>query len=338
MSLVHVHLLMVQTKINCSPFLPASGETSITAGNYIVPFTFTLPFNIPPTYQGKYGNVIYSANICLKETGIFSSTKSYTVPFVVSNPTTNIEQRPLRLAAETDKYGCCDNNRGNFKIDVNTDFSAYFPGQPVLINGFAINENPEDTTMRVNMSLVLNETFYGRRTHALKSKTKRHKIVDWDGVRPAASRIDFTNQRTFDIPDVQESDMRHCQFIDTCYTLEFSMELPGACSGALETGSPVIILGRMSNPPTQTAVPSAPVDLSISNVDRIGLPPTGPPVIPLPMPEAPPSYFEATKKDSDFLSMPAAVQSTGVPAANQSQSGPNQTSYYDWSQSAFTYT
>lgn len=49
-------------------------------------------------------------------------------------------QRPLRLAAETDTYGCCDNNHGNFKIEINTDFSAYFPGQPVVINGFAINE------------------------------------------------------------------------------------------------------------------------------------------------------------------------------------------------------
>lgn len=111
-------------------------------------------------------------------------------------------------------YSCMQTSK-EFGEKAEDSMSKFYLTLPLLLH-----YSSESSTMRVNMSLVLNETFYGRRTQALKSKTKRRQIVQWDGTRNAASRIDFTNQRTFDIPDVQESDMRHCHFIDVCYTLE----------------------------------------------------------------------------------------------------------------------
>nr|XP_039272274.1 arrestin domain-containing protein 2-like [Styela clava] len=320
-------------------------DVSITPGLYNSPFQYQLPTAIPSKFVSKYGTVSYTIAVSVESSGVFASDEANTFVMDVYNPTSPpAPLRPIRLFGEGEDTGCFGGLE-MIKFELTTDKNYYSPGESILVDGYVMNGSSV-ATEKVRMSLVQHLTVYGRRSDFsftssgnLKSKEKKYLVAQWDceNVRPRGT-VNLVNRRSIAIPGIPESDLKHCQSIDVKYSLQFEVLLSGWCSMTIISNPVAIFIGNNQQPQHQSGVtPSAPAadaytlhdqgDMSSAAPGYETLSPPGPKEPP------PPNYDDAIKYGSAVTTSNADSKPSAPPSADT----PNMGTYYDWSQSAFTY-
>lgn len=114
-----------------------SGTITIPAGQHIYPFTLTLPYNIPGTYNGEYGSVSYRLKAVVDRPMAFDYKDS--LMFVVATLVDLNASRGLELLEPT-SYSknktlyCCCWSRGHIEMDVHLPKKSLTPQDNVKVS------------------------------------------------------------------------------------------------------------------------------------------------------------------------------------------------------------
>ncbi|XP_078484314.1 arrestin domain-containing protein 3 [Ciona intestinalis] len=331
-------------------------ETSISTGNHLKPFSFTIPHNCPSSFMSRYGDIFYGVQVVYLKPGLLSTEEITALPFMLQNPV-DLTSEPRAahffimfatiLQSFFDRYkvqgeqedSCCCCSKSSAKFDLTTDKAGYVPGDKVIFNGFIDNGSAEP--MKYTMILIQNVTCFGKRSDFsltssgnTKQKEKEFSVAKWKSEPiPSNQRKTLRNEATLTIPDVVATGLYYCNIIDVAYTLQVRCTLPGLCGASMDLQPMTVTIGsKISDETEQTyiqAQPTAPqYEFSAYLRPTTSVPASQPSdIVGVTLEPAkvnyeppPPSYGEVMSKDKSNPS--------GPPAPTQ---------YYDWSQSAFTY-
>uniref|UniRef100_H2Y4Z2 Arrestin C-terminal-like domain-containing protein n=1 Tax=Ciona savignyi TaxID=51511 RepID=H2Y4Z2_CIOSA len=206
---------------------------------------------------------------------------------------------------------------------VHIDRMGFVPGEFISIN--ASVENGSTSKLPGTSASIIQQVIFKATT---KSRTLSNTVIEMNGLgMDGGKSLQWTNER-LQIPAIPPSMLQYCNIIDIQYFLQFMVVTPGT-SINLRTKIPLQIgsIPLQGLTPYSVALPSAP--------PMPGAFPTGETPAPQPPPSdfqpPPPSYMAAVggevdiKDDDDNEHMMGGT--TFAP----------QYTYYDWSQSAFTY-
>nr|CAB3223212.1 arrestin domain-containing protein 3-like [Phallusia mammillata] len=322
-------------------------ETQMAAGDFSKPFRFRLPRDCPSTFSTKHGDVWYVLEVVCTFPGIMSVDQEHTLPIRVydnvnlsADPqTAELVCRPLQIKDEQKEDSCCCSDV-SVTTDVTLDKSAYAPGDTIILNGYI--ENGCSSPMPYTIVLKQQVICYGTRSDFsftssgnLKSKEKTEEVVSWKGQKiPTRSRKVFQNEETMKIPDIVASDLRNCRLITVGYYLKIKGIMPGSCCDlTFELKKVPIVIGgrpRFQGPNSSVPPTAPPLDLPSYNTLEPSAPTPGDIVeVKINDTEPPPPSYEDSVGNVAYTA-PSQQEITR-------DNVPSQTTYYDWSQSAFTY-
>ncbi|XP_055375445.1 uncharacterized protein LOC129608142 [Condylostylus longicornis] len=135
-----------------------SSTIELLAGEYSYSFHVALPSNIPTSFDGKYGYILYEIVAAIDRPG--RCTKNFRLPFTVIHPTDlNIDpiyRVPLDVFDQQQFWSfCCPT--GPLCVKFNTIYNGYVPGQKILFVLFIENESSIDfldTIVELNQEVI----------------------------------------------------------------------------------------------------------------------------------------------------------------------------------------
>lgn len=300
-------------------FGPGNGSILLQPGHHQFPFTFTLPPNLPSSYESRIGNVRYQLKAKIDKPWKFDhkTKKMFTVVSMLDlneQPTA-----PLALQGTNSKNLCClCCKSGPISAVFHVDRAGYVPGDTIHLSAEITNMSSRRMcASRVKLIMV---TVYHATTKS-RTETQCVAMVSHGEIGPHGS--DVWSGEALVVPAIPPSYLVGCSIIDIRYILQLEVDPSGP---AFDLEVPLeIIIGTIPlrqvvqryfpqwHPTVPSLQPSAPV---------------GPPnMIPPDLP--PPSYQECV-----FGKVGVADEDDNEHTGGDKDFAPSYT-YYDWSKSAF---
>ncbi|CAH1723996.1 unnamed protein product [Aphis gossypii] len=218
------------------------GEFQLEVGEYIYPFNFSLPHQLPSTFKGRHGKVCYTAKVKINIPWKMNKEKEIMFKIVSS---INLNEDPS--LAEPKKeikekfYCCCFCKSGPLALIVCIPYSGFVPGQciPVTVE-LDNNSNVDVDTIKIKLDRVVQ---FKARFPSSKTKSELFKIgnVYIDGVKKHTSK---TRMEQLQIPNSLEiPNLKHCGIITDTYFLNVEACVIGTHLN--EVASLQIILGNI---------------------------------------------------------------------------------------------
>eukprot|EP00092_Neocalanus_flemingeri_P026417 GFUD01028635.1.p1 GENE.GFUD01028635.1~~GFUD01028635.1.p1 ORF type:complete len:421 (+),score=80.89 GFUD01028635.1:75-1265(+) len=201
-----------------------SNEMQIEAGDHEFPFQFQLPLNIPSSFAGKYGKIVYNITAVVDRPWRFDHE---TVAFftVVGIYDLNLDPKAMNPQSLSDhKTLCClCCTTGPISATVKVDRSGYVPGETIFLQALADNKSSRIMTKTV-VRLVQKITFKANR----RDNVEEYIIFEYKKGAIAPGESDSWHDTALKIPTLPPSDLPYCNNIVIRYTLEFRVEPSGA--------------------------------------------------------------------------------------------------------------
>ncbi|EGT40904.1 CBN-ARRD-19 protein [Caenorhabditis brenneri] len=123
------------------------GTNELAAGKYVWPFSYNLPANIPPSFEGKYGYIRYSVTAEVDRPWRFDKAKKrcITVSPLLDLNILPHAMTPLHDEA-SDTVGCCCFKKGYLEMRVDIPKTGFVPGETVPINLHILNHSSVPVT------------------------------------------------------------------------------------------------------------------------------------------------------------------------------------------------
>ncbi|XP_060600430.1 arrestin domain-containing protein 3-like isoform X2 [Ruditapes philippinarum] len=301
-------------------FGPGTGSTLLQAGHHTFPFTYTLPQNLPSSYESSIGNVRYQLKAKIDKPWKFDH-KTKRMITVISM--LDLNQQPAAAAAvqgQNSKNLCClCCKSGPISAVFHVDRAGYVPGDTVFLNA-EISNNSSRRMCASRVKLIMITSYHA--TTKTRTDFKCVASLSRGEIPPHGDDVWSGDQMI--IPAIPPSYLVGCSIIDIRYILQLEVD-PSGPAFDLEVPLEIIIgtiplrqvvqryYPQWQPPPAQPAraEPSAP-------------PAVTPPDLP------PPSYAECVfgkvtigEDDDDNEHM-----------GGDKIFAPSYT-YYDWSKSSF---
>ncbi|XP_048735830.2 arrestin domain-containing protein 3-like [Ostrea edulis] len=286
--------------------LGGGDEHILHPGQYVYPFSFVLPPNLPSSFEGGVGHVRYTIRGTIdRPWGLnYNTVLAFTVLSAL-----DLNQQPLATngAEATDSKmlccWCCESGPITGTIKVNR--VGYVPGESLYFE--ASVQNMSNRVCRMSAAFEMVTVFQAktrRKTVPLRINTITHQSL-----QPGDSEV-WGGER-FILPPLPPSYLPGCNIIDIRYILKLAIVPSGI---AINMYVPVeIIIGTI---PLQSAVEQYQQTLSSAQ-------PSAPPQVAMPAP----SYNESIMGSTNI-----AGEEDGEQTQGQLDFTPTYT-YYDWSKS-----
>ncbi|UMM19266.1 hypothetical protein L5515_014945 [Caenorhabditis briggsae] len=124
------------------------GSNCLIPGTYAWPFSYRLPSNIPPSFEGKYGYIRYSVTAEVDRPWRFDKTSKRCItvsPMLDLNFIPNA-MTPLQDQA-SENLGCCCFKKGYLSVKLDVPKTGFVPGETVPINLHIVNKSSVNVTM-----------------------------------------------------------------------------------------------------------------------------------------------------------------------------------------------
>uniref|UniRef100_A0A8C0WJK4 Arrestin C-terminal-like domain-containing protein n=1 Tax=Castor canadensis TaxID=51338 RepID=A0A8C0WJK4_CASCN len=262
-----------------APGTHTGATTTLPAGRHEFPFSFQLPLALVTSFEGKHGHVRY----CVKATlhrpwfPVRRARKAFTViePLDINTPALLAPQAGTREKVARPWY-CA---RGLVSLSAKIDRKGFTPGEVIAIVAEVDNGCVRPVLPRA--ALVQTQTFVAR-----GARKQKHAVVASVAGEPVGA-----GQRTpwrgpaLRIPPLAPS-ILHCRVLHVAYSLQVSVDIPGASKLRLEL--PLVV----------GTVPLHPFSSRSSSVGSQAafLLDWGPGALPEP-PEAPPEYTDVVTEE-----------------------------------------
>ncbi|XP_076443877.1 arrestin domain-containing protein 17-like [Babylonia areolata] len=234
-----------------------SDNDCMAAGEHWLPFSFTLPPNLPPSFEGDYGYIRYWTKATVDRPWKFDhhTKRAFSV---ISG--LDLNQEPT--APESLHYhgeisaGCCCVPSGRFSGRFCTNYRGFVPGTDLML--FSEIENYTSSVCWAEVRLKLHVTYISGRKYKQEKKVIRR--VQMDDIQRGKST---TWREALQIPPLPPSRLRGCKLITTTYLLQFIVSSDARCSCDDIEFEDEIIIGTIplvpAPPPTPTALTTPPV-------------------------------------------------------------------------------
>lgn len=277
-------------------------RTTIEPGERGYDFSFTIPYNIPASFDGDHGEIKYTVKAKLDIPWAFDlkSKKEFIV-----NDFMTINDYPASMeGVSNENYThlcCCCCQSGPIKGRCWLPKQGYFPGE--LIPFCAEIENLSFKTMRGSYLKLIQHIHY----HAT-DKTRVEQTEIFHASRPGFESEDYWSDFKITVPNIPLAPFRFTDLIDINYEVQLEVD-PGACSSSLYVKLPIMILSVPVNYPSTNQSspmenPIGPIGLSVPQPTLAG---AGFPVPPIPYPGGP-----VPPPNVGNLPYPMAMPDTGV--------------------------
>jgi len=286
------HYRSNETYVNQRVHVMGDGtQMQIAPGSYELPFQLQLPLNIPSSFIGEYGKIVYRIKAVVDRPWRFDHETHafFTVDGLydlnmdpsAASPLTMTNHKMLGIL-------CCKS--GPISATVQLDRSGYVPGEKIYLQAIADNQS----TRLMNKTLVrlIQDTIFlanGR------SKTCERKVFEYESgpIEPGESAS--WQDTALEIPPLPPSKLPNCNNIQIEYRIEFRVD-PSGIGFDLVLKAPIVIgsiplistfnnFRRPSASPSIT--PSAPPSSKKPSAPQFSQYPELPP----------PTYEEATADD-----------------------------------------
>ena len=193
-------------------------ETQINSGTHQFPFKFTLPANIPSSFDGKNGSIEYKIEAFLELEIPWQADKKVQKNFIVKR-IDNINDYPDLKISQTQEevrtFCCFPCESQPCYVTISIPHTGYAAGQEIPITIDYINYSSSEILITF---ITLNRTFnYTSLAPNYKVKTETEKMVSIqvEGINEKSSRKSIYNLK---IPLIMEnSNSRFCSVIQICY-------------------------------------------------------------------------------------------------------------------------
>ncbi|XP_026817896.1 arrestin domain-containing protein 3-like [Rhopalosiphum maidis] len=217
----------------------AKGESQLEVGEYVYPFNFSLPHQLPSTFNGKYGKICYIVKVKINIPWKKNIEKE--IMFEIISPI-NLNDDPS-LAEPKKKlkekfYCCCCCKSGPMTLIACIPYSGFVPGQsiPVTVE-LDNNSNMDVDTIKIKLDRTLK--FIAPRNE-IKSELFKIVNVYIDGVEKHTSK---TRVVQLQIPNgLVIPNLKHCGIMSDTYILNVEACVKGTHLN--EVASLQIILGN----------------------------------------------------------------------------------------------
>ncbi|XP_041368772.1 arrestin domain-containing protein 2-like [Gigantopelta aegis] len=234
----------------------ADVTTEMPEGHHEFPISFTLPQDLPSSYESQMGFVRYLVKAKMSVPGKFNNCTTKAPFSVNSEYDLNTDRRAKEKIChrEQRKVGCWCFDSGVYNINFSLDRRGYVPGERLCINAQVINHSGSAITPELSLCMT---THYHAKSKSLsstsKSKTKT-KTVDSRTCSTVQPRSDFVINETIRIPPLPPSNLTGCEAIDTKYHLWIKLS-PGGCYGDNIEICEEIIIGTIPLGVTGSSLP-----------------------------------------------------------------------------------
>nr|XP_002129778.1 arrestin domain-containing protein 3-like [Ciona intestinalis] len=301
---------------------PYQNEKKLPGGQSNFPFQFILPPQLPSSFEGAHGYVRYVVHASIDKPWKFDPNTK-TAFTVLDMLDLNQEQHARSPATMNDSKTlcclCCAS--GPIAAEVHIDRTGYVPGEFIAVN--ANVENGSSSKLPgTSASIIQSVTFKTTR----KSRTRSNTVVEINGQGMDAGKSLQWNNERLQVPALPPSMLRFCNIIDIQYHLQFTVVTPGT-SINLRLNLPI----QLGTIPLQGLTPYS-IHPPMGSFP-VSSPPVEPSAPPPPTYEPPPpTYMAAVGGEVNIRDEDDNEHIVG------GTSYAPQYTYYDWSQSAFTYT
>ena len=197
--------------------------TAMPIGKHHFPFSITLPVNIPSSFQGDHGSVVYYLKAHIDRPWKIDTRIQLMLSVVAL---LDLNQRPgVTDALNTSgskMFGCLCCKTGPLTATLTIPKGGYVSGETIFIN--ANIDNYSDKVMtKSSIKLIETDIFKTpRKQRTVKRTVVRH---DKESIAPGAS-FQWSNIGIL-IPPLPPSDLIYCNIIDSVYSVELSVDPSG---------------------------------------------------------------------------------------------------------------
>ncbi|GAB1868764.1 Arrestin domain-containing protein 2 [Camponotus japonicus] len=234
-------------------------KVRMPAGFHKYPFTFSLPSNIPCSFEHVNGHIRYTTKAIIDRPWRFNHECKIAFTVVSSYDLNNHSQQCLGIDDETSNsfYCFCCVNMGSIKTRIKIPTTGFVPGQ--LIETM-INLN-NTSSVNVTKICVKLERFLEFHAKTPYNSTKRDKaVIKTELSTGPFSRVIHDVVSRLQVPPLPPSQLEYCSIIDQNYTLRITIHVSGMHCSITKT-YPILIgtIPLRSVSHTQTIQPTAPM-------------------------------------------------------------------------------
>ena len=233
----HEDLVQMYSYLFGSP--PGTGDQTFVLpnGHYIYPFTFTLPPNLPSSFESDShvrGHIRYYLKATIDKPWKFDHDVKipFTVNELIDPNHPSYLSMPIPRGAASKEVGCCCPS-GMISMETNINRSCYCPGESIIVNCQAINQSKTDMNA-LKAKLVKFTEFHAR--SKTKTANKVISTIQTAGI-PRGQNSGFVNQPV-NIP-VTPPSILNCSVIKVYYQLQVYIDVP--CGFDLDVKLPLVV-------------------------------------------------------------------------------------------------
>lgn len=214
----------------------SSNEMHIAAGDYEYPFQFQLPVEIPSSFVGEHGDIVYRVKGVIdrpwkfdhEAVAFFNVVGVYDLNLdpEAGNPQTVSDQKTL---------GCLCCISGPVSATVKVNRSGYVPGETIYLEATADNES-DSMIEKTQVKLVQSILFYAQG----QEKEDKTTILELEKGEVEPGESENWQDTALHIPALPPSKLIHCDNIEIKYNIVFRV-MPIGCSFSLRVFVPVVI-------------------------------------------------------------------------------------------------
>jgi len=213
----------------------------MTPFNYVYPFSFTLPQQLPSSFEGTYGCVRFTLKAAVERPN--AKPHVYILPFTV-NGISDLNYNPPALQPidmhKSKRLWCCCCASGRIKARVWTEHAGVVPGQTLYLK-MDIDNQSGRRLQSVTVKLIQFVRYIGRRRDWLSTSTQHRETSNilLEKTLDKTQVEDWSNIG-IKIPPVVPSDLPYCNIIHVHYQVLVALN-PGFWHCNLNLKSNLII-------------------------------------------------------------------------------------------------
>ncbi|XP_029175799.1 arrestin domain-containing protein 17-like [Nylanderia fulva] len=275
-----------------------NGEIRMPEGFHKYPFNFTLPYNIPCSFEHKHGHIRYTTKAVIDRPWRFDHECKIAFTVVSSYDLNMFSQQCLGVDDEAAESFCCFCcfNMGSMKTRIRIPVTGFVPGQSIettinLENTSRVNVN------RICVKLERSLEFHARSPYNT-TKTDKAVIKTEKTAGPFGQISEIVSR--LQIPPIPPSQLEYCGIIDQKYVLRITVHVSGMHCNITKT-YPILI----GTTPLRSVISPVPYTQAIPQPTAPVMPYDDPPP-PMPMsPDYAPPYTPYPGPSIGFANQPS---------------------------------
>ncbi|XP_011879564.1 PREDICTED: arrestin domain-containing protein 2-like [Vollenhovia emeryi] len=267
-----------------------NGEVRMPVGFNKHPFNFTLPYNIPCSFEHKNGHIRYTTKAVIDRPWRFDHESKIAFTVVSSYDLNARSHQCIGVDEEENESYCCFCffNLGSMKIRFRIPTTGFVPGQSIETMVDLNNTSRVDVT-KICVKLERSLEFHAM-TPYRKTKTDKSIVKVEQNMGPFGQQANITSR--LQVPPISPSQLEYCNIIDQKYSVRITVHVAGTHCSVTRTYP--ILIGTI---PLQSTITSAsymqPISQPTAPVMQYDYDPPppmptspeyGPPNVPYPLP------------------------------------------------------